>query len=239
MEEQNLDEILESALDEYEEDEHENKTQTTDTTESGKPAIQVKTQPDIPKTTVPSTSNTTKDTKDVSDEVTRLMESLVHNGDFDKTLSELASLQLDDPNLLQDLNMSDETIEQMVNDLQNKPEMAKVMQDMMGTLMSKDLMYEPLKEMKTRFPKWLETNKEKLSLQEYSRYVKQYGCIQKICDCYDNDPDNMPKLVGMMQEMQETGQPPMDILQEVSNELSDGTLPDLSQLQGDGNCLIM
>ena len=38
---------------------------------------------------------------------------------------------------------------------------------MMEQLMSKDLMYEPMKQVTQRFPSWLDENKSKLSKEEY------------------------------------------------------------------------
>lgn len=40
---------------------------------------------------------------------------------------------------------------------------------MMQQLLTKDLMYEPIKEVTTKFPKWLEDNRQELSEQEYTQ----------------------------------------------------------------------
>lgn len=42
---------------------------------------------------------------------------------------------------------------------------------MMQQLMSKEIMYEPMKQVTERFPSWLKENKEKLSEEEYQKYV--------------------------------------------------------------------
>ena len=49
--------------------------------------------------------------------------------------------------------------------------MGDVVNGMMKQLLGKDLMYEPMKEMCDRFPKWLAENKAKLKDEEYQRYA--------------------------------------------------------------------
>jgi Pex19 protein family len=46
-----------------------------------------------------------------------------------------------------------------------------VIDGMMGQLLSKDLMYEPMKQVATEFPTWLEERSSSLSPEEFSRYV--------------------------------------------------------------------
>jgi hypothetical protein len=46
-----------------------------------------------------------------------------------------------------------------------------VLDGMMGQLLSKDLMYEPIKQFALSFPPWLEERKDTFSKEEYSRYV--------------------------------------------------------------------
>ena len=49
--------------------------------------------------------------------------------------------------------------------------MGDVVNGMMKQLLSKELMYEPMKGICDRFPKWLAENKSKLDDEEYQRYV--------------------------------------------------------------------
>jgi signal recognition particle GTPase len=47
--------------------------------------------------------------------------------------------------------------------------MENVVDGMMKQLLSKDFMYEPMKDISERFPKWLAENKEKLNSEEYEK----------------------------------------------------------------------
>ncbi|CAG8792219.1 25336_t:CDS:2 [Gigaspora margarita] len=123
--------------------------------------------------------------------------------------------------------------------------MDKVLEWMMETLATKDYLYEPMKEFAQKvdnhyfdviaaslynrhgctiyfkYPKWLEENKSKVSKEDYERYEKQSEYIQKIIEKYEapefdeNNEQQNKAIVSLMQELQELGQPPSDILSEL------------------------
>ena len=43
-----------------------------------------------------------------------------------------------------------------------------------------------------------------------------YQAYQKLCMVYETEPDNFPRLLELMQELQELGQPPSDIIRELA-----------------------
>ncbi|CAG8521360.1 1218_t:CDS:2 [Dentiscutata erythropus] len=96
--------------------------------------------------------------------------------------------------------------------------MDKVLEWMMETLATKDYLYEPMKEFAQKYPKWLEENKSKVSEEDYERYEKQSEYIQKIIEKYEapefdeNNEQQNKAIVSLMQELQELGQPPSEIL---------------------------
>ena len=94
-----------------------------------------------------------------------------------------------------------------------------VVDGVMKQLLDKDLMYEPMKEVCSRFPKWLAENKEELDDKEYERYGTQYRYFQKIVRAYETEPDNFARLMELMQDIQEYGQPPVDIIKDLAPEL--------------------
>lgn len=101
------------------------------------------------------------------------------------------------------------------------------METMMRDLLSKEILHEPMKEIGERYPTWLEENKAKLTQEDYTRYSHQYELIQDLNRLYETEPDNFNKIVELMQKMQECGQPPNDIVQELSPDLD---LSSLGQL---------
>lgn len=94
-----------------------------------------------------------------------------------------------------------------------------VIDSVMKQLLNKELMYEPMKEVCNRFPTYLATNKDVLSIEEYQRYGNQYQYFQKICHIYETEPDNFVRLMELMQDIQEYGQPPVDIIKELAPDL--------------------
>ncbi|EKX46095.1 hypothetical protein GUITHDRAFT_70847 [Guillardia theta CCMP2712] len=82
----------------------------------------------------------------------------------------------------------------------------------MQQLLSKEFLYEPLQEIAAKYPDWLAKNKGVIPTEEYEKYSEQFGIIQEICRCYDAEPENVEKIVELMQKMQRCGQPPSEIV---------------------------
>lgn len=129
--------------------------------------------------------------------------------------------------------------------LADNGEFEGVLEGMMSQLMSKDLLYEPMKDLARKYPDWLEKNKEKTKPGEYESYQKQYGICQQIVATYeapDFDEKNETqgkKITDLMTKMQELGQPPAELLDEMAPGMNFGNpnaVPDMKDLE---NCNIM
>lgn len=105
--------------------------------------------------------------------------------------------------------------------------MESIVETMMQQLLSKEILHEPMKEIGERYPKWLEDHKASLSKEEYERYSQQYKLIKDLNIVYEHEPNNFNKIVELMQKMQECGQPPNDIVQELAPDFD---LTNLAQL---------
>lgn len=101
------------------------------------------------------------------------------------------------------------------DDEEDDPLSSALVESIMRQLLSKDVLYEPMKEIGEQYPPWLSKNKDALEPDEYGRYEKQYVYVQKICGLYENDPDNYSGLMCLLQEMQQCGQPPQEIIDQV------------------------
>jgi len=248
-EEFNLDEVLESALEDFEDDEK-------------KQQKLIEVPQEIKSTTPPSVENKKEEVStennvsegEIVDEVKKLMDSLSH-GEFDKTLEEITkAIQKGEIPDFKDLNidniesLNEEMLEKFAEEFENKEEMQNIMTNMMSQLVSKDMLYEPMKEISTKYPEWLSTNKDKISVEEYKRYCKHAEYVEEICRVYENEPANTDKVVNLMQQMQEYGQPPLDMMKSLAPDLEfneDGTpstnsLPDLLQnSELANNCSVM
>ncbi|KAI0339238.1 Pex19-domain-containing protein [Trametopsis cervina] len=96
-----------------------------------------------------------------------------------------------------------------------------MLENMMAQLMGKDVLYEPLKELHEKFPKYLEDNAETLSAEDKKRYNSQQRLVVEILAVFDSpsySPDNEEqgiKIVTMMNKMQEFGSPPQELMGEL------------------------
>lgn len=96
-----------------------------------------------------------------------------------------------------------------------------MMQGMMMNLLSKDVLYPALDELRTKYPAWLDEKKSTLPSDVHENYSKQYKLVCEICSEYDkeNEKDTeeikkkrFDKLMGLMQKMQRYGQPPQELV---------------------------
>ncbi|KAL3643033.1 hypothetical protein CASFOL_013848 [Castilleja foliolosa] len=126
-------------------------------------------------------------------------------------------------------------------ELADSQDMESIVETMMQQLLSKEILHEPMKEIGERYPLWLEENKPKLKDEEYSKYFQQYELIKDLNQVYENEPDNFNKIVELMQKMQDCGQPPNDIVQELAPGFDLSTLGQLSpeMLESQQGCCIM
>lgn len=127
-------------------------------------------------------------------------------------------------------------------ELAGSQDMESIVETMMQQLLSKEILAEPMKEIGERYPKWLEEHKANLSKEEYDRYSHQYELIRNLNEVYEKDSGNFNKIVELMQKMQECGQPPNDIVQELAPDFDLASLGQLSPEMLDGsqpNCCIM
>jgi len=110
-------------------------------------------------------------------------------------------------------------------------ELQGILETMMSQLMSKDVLYEPLKELHDKFPSYLADNASKLSQADKDRYQSQLECVTKIVAVFENpkysedDPEVGVQVVTLMNDMQAYGAPPTEIM---------GDLPPGMNLGADG-----
>jgi len=90
----------------------------------------------------------------------------------------------------------------------------------MKHLITKEILYEPMKALFDKYPEWLDLNKDKLNPEQYDNYLKQYGYIEKIIYIYDTKgEDGFEEVLQAVQEMQECGQVPIDIVKGLAPEI--------------------
>ncbi|KAG1142785.1 hypothetical protein G6F37_007284 [Rhizopus arrhizus] len=129
--------------------------------------------------------------------------------------------------------------------LADNGEFEGVLEGMMSQLMSKELLYEPMKDLAQKYPEWLENNKDKVKTEDYDKYRQQQTICQQIVAVYeapDFDEKNeaqAKKVTDLMTKMQDLGQPPSELLDEMAPGMNFGNpnaVPDMKDLE---NCNIM
>ncbi|KAJ0243712.1 Peroxisome biogenesis protein 19-2 [Hirschfeldia incana] len=126
-------------------------------------------------------------------------------------------------------------------DLTGSQDLESIVDTMMQQLLSKDILHEPMKEIGARYPKWLEEHESSLSKDDFERYSRQYELIKELNSVYENEPNNSSKIMEIMQKMQECGQPPSDIVQEMDPGFDFASLGQMSpdMLESSPNCCVM
>jgi len=100
--------------------------------------------------------------------------------------------------------------------LGQKEDYGNVVDGIMRQLLSKEIMFEPMKQVVEEYPRWLARKKDALSIEEYQRYGQQYQYFQRILAVYETEPDNFSRLMELMFDVQQYGQPPAEIIKDLA-----------------------
>jgi len=108
---------------------------------------------------------------------------------------------------------------------------------MMEQLTSKEILYEPMKELNEKYPEWLRNNESKQSAEDLQRYQEQYGVVKEIVAKFeepeyrDESDKDREFIIDRMQKMQAAGAPPKELMGEMGQGLD--IPPDV-----DSNCAV-
>jgi peroxin-19 len=98
-----------------------------------------------------------------------------------------------------------------------------MLEGLMSQLMSKEVLYEPLKEINDKFPDYLSKNASQLTDEQKTRYEKQKALASRIVELFEkpnyseSDMKMKAEILDLMNQMQALGSPPSEIM---------GPLPD-------------
>lgn len=112
-------------------------------------------------------------------------------------------------------------------------EMDAFVDGLLQQLLSKQILYQSMQDIGTRYPDWLEKHSASLKPEDLARYTEQHQHIKDICHQYETCPDDFGAIYDTLQKMQSCGTPPEEIVNELSPGLtfdSDG----LPQMPGGG-----
>ncbi|KAK5171066.1 Peroxisome chaperone and import receptor [Saxophila tyrrhenica] len=93
-----------------------------------------------------------------------------------------------------------------------------MLMSMMAQLTNKEILYEPMKELDTKFPAWMREHEGKEAESEMKRYREQQRLVGEIVGRFekegysDGDEGDREFIVERMQKMQSQGSPPPDLV---------------------------
>lgn len=121
--------------------------------------------------------------------------------------------------------------------------LSKMLAQMMEELMNKDVLYEPLKDMHSRFPTYLASSEaEKVDTETREKYLSQQTIMGDILAVFespqysDSNPEMRKKVSDLVSRLQDLGTPPQELLGDMPPELAG-----FNNMLGDGgdeNCVV-
>jgi peroxin-19 len=169
--------------------------------------------------------------RDQRDRAERLISDEAPDVELDRGLSRTMELLATSSSNMEGLEPAqieqsgDEMMTNMIAEFEKlgqKEDFDQIVENMLRQLLAKDLMYEPMSKVCDKYPEWLAEKYETLSQDEYQRYGTQYQYFQRIVAVYKYEPDNFPRLVELLQDLQKYGQVPSEIIKELAPALEFG-----------------
>ncbi|KAM9928052.1 hypothetical protein OXX59_002136 [Metschnikowia pulcherrima] len=97
-------------------------------------------------------------------------------------------------------------------------DMSKLLTDMLEQLSSKEVLYEPIQDLNTKFPEFLREKKDKISEEDHKRYTDQYEVTKQILGVFDSpefdndNPQHRDNVNTLLESLQELGNPPTELV---------------------------
>ncbi|XP_032898538.1 peroxisomal biogenesis factor 19 isoform X1 [Amblyraja radiata] len=173
-----------------------------------------------------------------------------------QTLTGLAKNASD---LQQSPEMSEEELSQAMDGLGMGPSgvpgeteagLAPIMQDIVQSLLSKEVLYPSVKEIVVKYPDWLEAHRNSLPAEELRRYEQQHRLMERICTEFEAETDGEPEgrrnarfetILDLMQQLQDLGVPPKELAETppgLNFDFDGGNLSGNAAL-GSEQCMVM
>ncbi|KAK7868510.1 hypothetical protein R5R35_001917 [Gryllus longicercus] len=149
------------------------------------------------------------------------------DSDFAATISETLKNLSEGAENLQNV-FPDENLLKMLGPMgmpgEGTDEMLPFIQNMMQSLLSKEILYPALKDLLDKYDTWLNENESKLEESEVSRYRKQQILITQVCSVLESESESdssevkkqrFDSLINLMHQVQDCGQPPKDLMDSI------------------------
>ncbi|XP_038062811.1 peroxisomal biogenesis factor 19-like [Patiria miniata] len=178
------------------------------------------------------------------------------NETLESTLGDTINRLVQSAQDLKDGNVPEEEVLRQMENMHlgdgSEGEMMPMMQHMMQSLLSKDILYPSLKEVVEKYPVWLDENQSTVKPEDFERYTQQFELMKRLCTEYESEQSTdstdvkqqrMTRIMDLIQEMEGLGQPPTDIVGEGGTGLGlqfDGQgMPKIPGMPQGDQCSIM
>ncbi len=127
-------------------------------------------------------------------------------------------------------------------DPSSEDSLSKMFLGMMEQLTNKDMLYEPMKELDSKYPEWLAKKKGKLPDEDYKRYERQRRVVREMVAKFEekgySDEDSRCRefIWERMQKMQAMGSPPEDLIANPFPGIMEGEGGGGSKKEDDAGC---
>jgi hypothetical protein len=78
-------------------------------------------------------------------------------------------------------------------------------------MLTQEALLSPLKERESQYSRFLRTRGASLPEASLATYQMQHHLVQDLCRVLETDPHNVTKVLGLMQTLQDSGEPPVDM----------------------------
>ncbi|XP_069797471.1 peroxisomal biogenesis factor 19 [Narcine bancroftii] len=125
-----------------------------------------------------------------------------------------------------------------------------IMQGIVQSLLSKEVLYPSVKEIVDKYPDWLESHRHSLPAEEVQRFEQQHRLMGRICTEFEADGEGEPEgglsarfetILDLMQQLQDLGVPPKELADMppgLNLDLDGANLSENAAL-GNEQCLVM
>lgn len=87
-----------------------------------------------------------------------------------------------------------------LNSLMDNVELDSLLSSVMDQIVSKELLFDPLKDLASKYPEFLLKSKNTLPEEEYKRFEEQFRIVNEIISIYDAGDDSV-KVLKLMQDV--------------------------------------
>lgn len=137
----------------------------------------------------------------------------------------------------------EEALKRIAEQFEGNEQMQEMLEGMAKEMVSRDILYPPMKDLAEKFPAWIEKNRAELSAEKLESYEAQLSCCTRIVAAFErasasasgDDDELTDTVVDLLQEMQDSGEPPQDLM----SELAPGLIPPGGGAPGQQACTVM